>query len=383
MNIGIDKISFYSPNQYIDMRELAEWRNVDPDKFTYGLGQDQMAIAFPSQDAITLAANAAYKILDKEDRETIDLVLFATESGLDFSKASAVYVHKLLDIQPHVRSLELKEACYSGTGAIQLAKAHIAINPGKKVLILNSDISRYGLHSTGEPTQGSGAVAILMSENPKLMVLENEATYYTDHVMDFWRPNYSDVAFVDGKYSNDQYQRFFDLTYNSYLEKTNRTLKDFAALCFHIPYTKIGLKALRRVADEEKDAQLYSNFQHSITYNRRVGNVYTASLFLSLISLIDSKALKANDRIGFYSYGSGSVGEFFSVTMVEGYEAHLYPHHKEELDARIKIDQETYETHFEFELPTDGSLREVNFENDIGPFVLDKVENHIRYYKKK
>lgn len=382
MNIGIDKISFYSPNQYIDMRELADWRGVDPDKFTYGLGQDEMAIAPPSQDAITLAANAAYKILDEEDKKSIDLVLFATESGLDFSKASAIYVHKLLDIQPHVRSLELKEACYSGTGAIQLAKAHIALNPDKKVLVLNSDISRYGLNSSGEPTQGAGAVAILMSKDPKLMVLENESSYYTDHVMDFWRPSYSDVALVDGKYSNEQYQRFFDLTYGDYLNRFNRTLDDFAALCFHIPYTKIGLKALRRIADETEHKYLYDNFQHSITYNRRVGNVYTASLFLSLISLIDSKTLKANDRIGFYSYGSGSVGEFFSVTMVEGYEKHLYPHHTQELDNRVQIGQVDYETQFEYKLPVDGSAHIIESDNDSGPFVLEKVENHIRYYKK-
>src|SRR5690625_4262111 len=125
MNIGIDKISFYSPSQYINMRELATWRNVDPDKFTFGLGQDEMAVPFPSQDAVTLAANAANKILNDKDKEAIDLILFATESGLDFSKASSIYIHKLLNIQPHVRSLELKEACYSGTGAIQLAKAHI------------------------------------------------------------------------------------------------------------------------------------------------------------------------------------------------------------------------------------------------------------------
>lgn len=383
MNIGIDKISFYSPSQYINMRELATWRNVDPDKFTFGLGQDEMAVPFPSQDAVTLAANAASKILNDKDKETIDLILFATESGLDFSKASSIYIHKLLNIQPHVRSLELKEACYSGTGAIQLAKAHIALNPDKKVLILNSDISRYGLNTAGEPTQGAGAVAILMSKDPKLMILEKESSYYTDHVMDFWRPNYSDVALVDGKYSNEQYLRFFDLTYEDYLKKSNRTLNDFEALVFHIPYTKIGLKALRRIANEDDNKKLFDNFQHSINYNRRVGNVYTASMFLSLISLIDSKVLKGNDRIGLYSYGSGSVGEFFSVTMVDGYENYLYEDHKKDLDARIKIDQATYEAQFEYKLPTDGSQHILDFKNDAGPFVLDKVEDHIRYYKKR
>ena len=139
---------------------------------------------------------------------------------------------------------------------------------------------------------------MIISRNPRLLLLEDEASYYSEHIMDFWRPNYSDVAFVDGKYSNEQYQRFFKITYNDYLKKYNRTIEDFEAFCFHIPYTKIGLKALRTIADEHHNEELFEIIA-SIKYNRRVGNVYTASLFLSLLSLLDSKRLKANDRMDF------------------------------------------------------------------------------------
>ena len=383
MNIGIDKIGFYAPNQYIEMTELALWRGVDPGKYTIGLGQDQMAIPFPSQDTVTLAANAAYNILTEEDKKNIDLVLFATESGLDFSKALSLYIVDLLDLPNKVRSIELKEACYAGTAALQLAKAHVALYPNKKVLILTSDISRYGLNTSGEPTQGAGATAMLISQNPRILRLDEVSSYHSEDVQDFWRPYYSDVAFVDGKYSNEQYQRFFDITYNDYLASTGRTLEDFKALCFHIPYTKIGLKALRSIADEETHPELFENYKLSTAFNRRVGNVYTGSLYLSLISLLDSKVLSPNDRIGFYSYGSGSIGEFFSGTLVENYQDHLIEGMDKVLDARVKIDLESYETQFNYQLPKDGSLHELSFKNDKGPFVLDKVENHIRYYKKK
>ncbi len=380
MNIGIDKISFYTPNQYIDMVELAKYRDIDPNKFTIGIGQDEMAIPFPSQDPVTMAANAAHKILTPNDKDTIDLVLFATETGIDYSKASSVYVRQLLDIQPFARCVELKEACYSGTAAIQLAKNHIAQYPDKKALILMSDISRYGLNTPGEPTQGAGAVAVVLSKDPKLLVIEDETSYFTDDVMDFWRPNYSDVAFVDGKYSNEQYQRFFETTYNNYLEKTGRTLDDFKAITFHIPYTKMGLKATQSITDDEKRLEI---FQKSTTYNRRAGNVYTGSLYLSLISLLDSHVLEANDRIGLYSYGSGSVAEFFSMSVVDGYEDHLYKHHLQDLNNRHKIDIPTYEDFYNFKYPTDGSRVEFDYENDKGPFVLSHFEDHIRHYIKK
>lgn len=377
MEIGIDKISFYTPSQYIDMRKLAEARDIDPNKFTIGLGQDEMAIPFPSQDPVTMAANAAIKVLDDEDRNSIDLVLFATESGLDYSKALSVYVRQLLDIQPQTRCVEVKEACYAGTAALQMAKNHVALNPDKRVLVLMSDISRYGLNTAGEPTQGAGAVAVVISKDPKILIIEDKTSYFTDDVMDFWRPNYSEVAFVDGKYSNEQYQRFFDITFNNYLEKYEMTLEDFKALNFHIPYTKIGLKAIQSITE---DQNYIDRFVDSTRFNRRVGNIYTGSLYLSLIGLLDAKTLLANDRIGLYSYGSGSVAEFFSMTVVEGYENHLCAH---DLDKRKEIDIATYESMFNYQIPTDGSYHKLDFENDIGPFVLDRVENHIRYYTKK
>ena len=67
MKIGIDKIGFYAPHFFVDMEKLAEARGVDPAKYTIGIGQEKMAVAPITQDAVTLAANAALRIIDKED----------------------------------------------------------------------------------------------------------------------------------------------------------------------------------------------------------------------------------------------------------------------------------------------------------------------------
>lgn len=61
-----------------------------------------MAVAPVTQDAVTLAANAALEILTDEDKEKIDFVIFGTESGVDHSKAAAIYVHRLLGLKPEV-----------------------------------------------------------------------------------------------------------------------------------------------------------------------------------------------------------------------------------------------------------------------------------------
>ena len=91
MKIGIDKIGFFAPHMYVDMNKLAVARNVEPEKFTIGIGQEKMAIAPITQDPVTLAANAALMILDETDREKIDFVIFGTESGIDNSKSKCTF----------------------------------------------------------------------------------------------------------------------------------------------------------------------------------------------------------------------------------------------------------------------------------------------------
>ena len=53
----------------------------------------------------------------------------------------------------------------------------------------------------------------------------------------------------------------------------------------------------------------------SIRYSRRIGNLYTGSLYLGLTSLYWKipKSLQPGDRIGLFSYGSGAVSEFLQV----------------------------------------------------------------------
>jgi len=388
LKIGIDKIGFYAPHLYLDMRKLAEARNIDPDKFTIGIGQEKMALPPLTQDSVTLAANAALDILSKEDKQAIDFVIFGTESGIDNSKSAGVYVHHLLGINPEARTIEVKQACYGATAGIQMAKGHIALNPDSKVLVLAADIARYGLNTGGESTQGAGAVALLISKDPSILSLEETSTYLTNDIMDFWRPVYSDKAFVDGKFSNEQYIAFFNQVWKSYKEKTGHTIKNFEAICFHLPYTKMGMKALRTILDEGSDEdkqRLTDNYQQSARYNRIVGNIYTGSLYLSLLSFLENKKnLEPGSRIGLFSYGSGAVGEFFTGIVQSGYQEHLrVEQHAALFASRKEVSVKEYEKIFEERLPVDGSTVELETDHDPAAICLAGVEDNKRQYINK
>ena len=150
MKVGIDAIAFYTSNFALDLATLAVARGIDPEKYYSGLGQHMMSVPPPGEDIVTMAANAAQQVLLDTDTSNIEMVLFATESGNDQSKAAGLYVHELLHLSQRCRVVELKQACYGGTAALQLALPFLRENPTKKILLLASDIARYGLKTTGE-----------------------------------------------------------------------------------------------------------------------------------------------------------------------------------------------------------------------------------------
>ena len=135
MSIGIDKIGFATSQYVLNMADLALARGAEPEKFSKGLMLDATSITPITEDIVTLASDAAADILNDDDKNAIDMVIVATESSIDQSKAAAVYVHSLLGIQPFARSFEMKEACYAATAGLNYAKLHVAAHPDSKVLL--------------------------------------------------------------------------------------------------------------------------------------------------------------------------------------------------------------------------------------------------------
>lgn len=344
-----------------------------------------MAVAPLSQDAVTMAANAALGILNEDDRQQIDMVLVGTESGVDHSKSVAVWVHQLTGIQPHARAVELKQACYSATASLQLALGHIALHPESKVLVVGTDIAKYGLETGGEPTQGAGAVAMVISANPRVLTLEADAVSLTQDIADFWRPLYAKYAKVDGKFSNQAYLSTLTDVWETYKDVHGRQLSNFETLLFHTPYTKMGSKAIKQLAQSEP-AEDIERLQHyyeaSRLYNKRIGNIYTGSLYLSLLSLLEQgDELPAGARLGLFSYGSGAVGEFFTGTVQAGYREHLHRvEHEALLDTRRALSIAEYEELLASDLDESGEVELSEFIAQSGEVVLSGVSNHIRQY---
>ncbi|MFW5816222.1 MAG: hydroxymethylglutaryl-CoA synthase family protein [Wenzhouxiangella sp.] len=326
ISVGIDALAFAGPAAFVDLADLARARGVDPAKFTHGLGQNRMAIASPCEDTVTMAVEAgalALKAFDVDPAE-IGTLIVGTETGVDHSKPVAVYAHDLLGLDERCRTFETKHACYGAMAGLTSSMDWIASGRarGRKALVIASDIASYGLGTPGEPTQGAGAVAMVVSDQPRLLQIQPRTIGdYTRQVMDFWRPLYSKHALADGHYS---IQCYLDALKGARLDAVgdqHDLLDSLSACLYHVPFVKMAFKAHQREMEMELGhtiskaeaaswQQLTESYERLcapwLTLNAEVGNIYTGSLFLALIDLLRQAggALAGRD-ISLFSYGSG------------------------------------------------------------------------------
>ena len=387
MQVGIDQIGFYTPNKYVDMVDLAKARNEDPNKFLIGIGQNKMSVADQTQDAVSMGINATLRYLDQIAREKVGLLIVGTESSVDQSKSASLFIKSALALPANVRTFEVKEACFGMTAGIMIARDYVRLHPHHSAIVIGSDIARYGVNTGGEVTQGAGSVSMLIKADPQILTINKGHSSYSEDINDFWRPNDSAVAVVDGKYSKNVYLDFFKQTFTAYRKQTGLKTSDFTALLYHLPFVKMGFKANEwaiTAQDEKAKKRLTENFTAAARYGKEVGNIYTASLYLSLLSLLENAKLPANAKIGLFSYGSGAMGEFYSGQIIEGYEKNLHANADQTMiNRRQKLTIPEYEQIFNQSLESPQDDIELQSDEQTGNWYFAGTKNRIRQYLQK
>jgi hydroxymethylglutaryl-CoA synthase len=330
MGIGIEKINVYAGSLVLDIEKLAIARNRDVNFFKEELMLDSKSQIVDYEDVITMAVNAAKPIISEKDKEDIELCIFATESGLDYCKSNSTYVCKFLGLKPNVRNFEIKNACYAATCAVQMAISWIAsgANNGKKALIVSSDINYDHQGRIGEEVPAVGAVAILVSDNPKVIEYEmGKNGFYTFECSDYARPT-ATYDIINGEESLYAYLECADGAWKHYKKVVNENLDFntyFKRVVYHTPFGGLVRMAHRNLLKENypeiKKSEIKQNFEEKVSKSfkipKTVGNTYSSTVYTSLVSLLmDDEGLNAGDRIGFFSYGSGSCAEFYSAIVL-------------------------------------------------------------------
>lgn len=326
MRVGIEHINLYGGSSYIDVHELFRHRGLDPVRLE-NLMLGKKAVGLPCEDPVTNGVNAAKPILEKlseQEINQIEMLITASESGIDFGKSISTYIHDYLGLSRNCRLFEVKQACYGGTAALQMAANFVMANPvgDAKVLVIATDVAKGAeRHSYAEPTQATGAVAMLISSNPEIIELDFGANgYYSYEVMDTCRP-LTDQEEGDPDLSLLSYLECLEKSYTHYEEKVEGAdfRETFDYLVFHTPFPGMVKGAHRKMMRSRYGTNLV-DIEHdfnqrvspSLMYCKEVGNVYSATVFFALCGLIDHADVEGDRRVGIFSYGSGCSSEFYS-----------------------------------------------------------------------
>lgn len=402
MSFGIEAASYYVPSLYLEIKDLAEKRGIEPAKLEKGLGLHKMGFPDVHEDAATFAAEALLKLIKDytiNPRE-ISRIYLGTESALDAAKPTASYamqmVEKVLEAEFGERVfrncdvVDMTFACIGAVDALHNALDFVRVNPDKKAVVIASDYAKYELASSGEYTQGGGAVSLLISSNPDLLEIENHWGVATDSVFDFFKPRrqykkedlnvapeafpdkievFTDEPVFDGQYSNQCYQDRIREAYQHYKEITGeeKPYDKWRYIVFHLPYAFHGKRVFTEIyslenelpygtPDEQKAVAKSENYLQLINQkiertqraSSEIGNMYTASIFMAFLSGLQTSFNEGEDlsgkEIGFFGYGSGSKSKVFAGKISDKWKTvvdkwNLF----ENMKNRTGVDFETYE----------------------------------------
>jgi hydroxymethylglutaryl-CoA synthase len=318
----------------------------------------------------------------------------------------------------------------------------VRLNPTKKAIVVTTDIAKYDLNSTGEYTQGAGAVAILITSNPQIIAFDTNWATNTKGVFDFFKPYrtlskeeitgnsnnenwfdnleaeieiHKDQPVFNGQYSNQCYMDRTRNAYFSFKKITNSPTSVYTSwksIIMHLPYSFQGRRMLSEIYALDHENQIISGNEDAFEYQNKlkeiskseeyrnfvteklqpaeiasslIGNLYTGSIFMGFLSTLahfyDTKIDVSNEKFGFLAYGSGSKSKVFEGTIQPNWSAAV---------ANINL-FETLENSFEIGFESYEKLHKKEQKQSIqspkSEWILDKIENEnpnligARYYK--
>ena len=268
-SVGISGLSLYVPPYRVRLEDWCDWTGADWGKTQAVVGRS-FRMRGPEHNAYTMAATAVLRLIDAFDVDPgrVRYLALGTESSTDNS-AGAVIVRGMIDDALRARDAaplargcevpEFKHACLGGVYALKSAVRYLmADGKGSQAIVICSDIAEYARGSSGEPTQGAGAVAMLVEEDPKLLEVRLDGSGSSSDYRgpDFRKPlsrfvgqkprpmgQLQDLPVFNGKYSTTCYSeatlRSLEDMFTRRAIQAPRYYRELAAVFLHRPYRRM------------------------------------------------------------------------------------------------------------------------------------------------
>lgn len=367
-DVGILAMEVYFPSTAVNQVELEQFDGVSAGKYTIGLGQLNMGFCGDREDINSLCLTVVKGLMEKNNVEYTDIgrLEVGTETILDKSKSTKTVLMQLFaeSGNTNVEGLDTTNACFGGTQALFNAVSWVESSAwdGRFALVVAADIAVYA-SGNARPTGGVGAAAMLIGPHAPIVMERGLRAVHMEHVYDFYKPDLSsEFPVVDGKLSILCYLGALDRCYQRLADRAGSpgkpfTIRDADFFLFHSPFTKLvqkslarlklndffrdpapdtseggvyagldelkgrtledtmGDKAVERLMMKSSGAEFQAKTDPSLLLGREVGNMYTASLYGGLASLLATRKLAeiAGKRVVLFSYGSGLASALYCL----------------------------------------------------------------------
>jgi hydroxymethylglutaryl-CoA synthase len=265
--IGLSGLSLYLPPYRVDLERWCEWTGAEWAKIRNVVGTGFRLLG-PQQSVYTMAANAVLRLIKSYDIDPgkVRYLALGTESSTDNS-AGAIIVKGMVDqaltdlgfprLSRNCEVPEFKHACLGGVYGLKNALRFLGMDGDDSVaIVVCADKALYERGSSGEPTQGAGAVAMLLTKNPRIasIDLRRAGTASDYRGVDFRKPlinrngtgsspDFVDIPVYNGKYSTscyvDEMQRALEDMYRKDKLSPVDYLRSIEAVFMHRPYQRM------------------------------------------------------------------------------------------------------------------------------------------------
>ena len=271
--VGISAITAYVPSYRVGLEDWCNWTDNSWDKISSIIGSGFRMLG-PDESIYTMAANAVLDLIieNKIEPSQIGFLALGTESSTDNS-AGTIIIKGMVNDELKNRGLspisnqcevpEFKQACLSGIYALKNAVRYVNSDaPEKKAIVVCSDIALYQIGSSGEPTQGAGAVATLIESDPKIAEVNTAFSGSSSEYrqIDFRKPIQYRAENLNGHSASDLDLPVFNGKYSAscYIDGTisalsnmslnrgqslSKLLNEAAAVFMHRPFHKMPMNA--------------------------------------------------------------------------------------------------------------------------------------------
>lgn len=321
MGSRISHLEYYLPEKVVTNEDLSnELEGFKIDK-ALRIGINQRHIASDNQTSVDLAYEVGKKILSDFNKNTIDYLIFVTETGDYRLPNSANILHDRLGLRPSAGAIDIIQGCTGLPYALNYAKGLVATKTAENVLILIADAYSKIINPKDKVLR-----TIFGDAGSGLIVSASEEECIYDFVFGTDGSGKDNLIVKNGGLRHKSDENSEEIVYGSGNVYTNNDLYMNGPGVFKftdsvVPQLVQDILMRNSTVREDMDMFIFHQANQSMLEHLReksniptekfycdisdIGNTVSSSLIIALKRCLDNQIIKPNDKVLLAGFGVG------------------------------------------------------------------------------